>query len=262
VSFVEVEVKVTLWLAVSQFVLVSSPLWDLWSDATSSRKVTFWTLRSCLCRSQSRSYFTTDCQSVCLDVVHPFGAHDQILLVPFFCRKIALLFILGCPLWREDRSVICSAICQWPELQRTHNRTLLSLLRLLGSLSVASYDSQGLWWKYSYPPPHWGSLTREGEVTLRLTVSHYALALATRCYFLSECCCLKFAVLYLLGALFDERTGLQFAVHSIIRVPQNLKPYFTVSSETLPTWKAKFPYLYPPGTGGPSYTSLHWVSFT
>jgi hypothetical protein len=31
----------------------------------------------------------------------------------------------------------------------------LSHLRLLGSLYVASYDSQGLRWKSSYPPPHW-----------------------------------------------------------------------------------------------------------
>jgi hypothetical protein len=58
----------------------------------------------------------------------------------------------------------------------------------------------------------------EVEVTLRLTVSQYVLVsstlvgLATRYYFLSEYCCLKFAVLYLLGALSDERTGLQFAV--------------------------------------------------
>jgi hypothetical protein len=58
----------------------------------------------------------------------------------------------------------------------------------------------------------------EVEVTLRLTVSQSVLVssilvgLATRYYFLSKCCCLKFAVLYLLGALSDERTGLQFAV--------------------------------------------------
>jgi hypothetical protein len=32
-------------------------------------------------------------------------------------------------------------------------RLALSHLRLLGSLSVASYDSQGLRWKYFYPPP-------------------------------------------------------------------------------------------------------------
>jgi hypothetical protein len=71
-----------------------------------------------------------------------------------FAWKIAMLFVLGRPLSREDGSVICSAICQWSESPRTHNRTLLSRLRLLGSLSVASYDSQGLRWKYSYPPPH------------------------------------------------------------------------------------------------------------
>jgi hypothetical protein len=58
----------------------------------------------------------------------------------------------------------------------------------------------------------------EVEVTLRLTVSQCVLVsstlegLATGYYFLSECCCLKFAVLYLWGALSDERTGLQFAV--------------------------------------------------
>jgi hypothetical protein len=37
-------------------------------------------------------------------------------------------------------------------------------------------------------------------------------------------------------------------------VSQSLQPYFTVSFETPPTWRARFPYLYPPGTGWPSYT--------
>jgi hypothetical protein len=58
-----------------------------------------------------------------------------------------------------------------------------------------------------------------GEVRLLYdlrSVSQYALisstlvGLATRYYFQSECCCLKFAVLFLWGALSDERTGLQF----------------------------------------------------
>jgi hypothetical protein len=62
----------------------------------------------------------------------------------------------------------------------------------------------------------------EEEVTLRLTVSQsvsqYVLVSstlvghATRYYFLSECCYLKFAVLYLLDALSDERMGLEFEV--------------------------------------------------
>jgi hypothetical protein len=69
-------------------------------------------------------------------------------------RLAAITVQVFYPLWREDGSVICSAICQWSESRRTHNHTLLSHLRLLGSLSVASYDSQGLRLKYSYPPPH------------------------------------------------------------------------------------------------------------
>jgi hypothetical protein len=60
------------------------------------------------------------------------------------------------------------------------------------------------------------------KITLRLTVSHSiclgvepTLRLVTRYCFLSECCCLKFAILFLWGALSDERTGLQFAVQSL-----------------------------------------------
>jgi hypothetical protein len=45
------------------------------------------------------------------------------------------------------------------------------------------------------------------------------------------------------------------------RSPAELRPYFTVSSETLPTNRARSPYLYPPGTGWPRYTPGHWVSF-
>jgi hypothetical protein len=41
------------------------------------------------------------------------------------------------------------------------------------------------------------------------------VGLVTRYYLISECCCTKFAVLYLWGALSDERRGLQFAVKSL-----------------------------------------------
>jgi hypothetical protein len=38
--------------------------------------------------------------------------------------------------------------------------------------------------------------------------------------------------------------------------------YFIVPIlETPPTWRARSPYLYPPGTGWPSYTLGHWVQF-
>jgi hypothetical protein len=49
--------------------------------------------------------------------------------------------------------------------------------------------------------------------------------------------------------------------HSWVEIPQNSRPYFTVSSETPPTCKAKSPYLYPPGTGWPSYAPGHCVPF-
>jgi hypothetical protein len=59
----------------------------------------------------------------------------------------------------------------------------------------------------------------EVEVTSRLTAIQLVwlgveltLGHATRYYSLSEGCCLKVAVLFLWGALSDERTGLQFAV--------------------------------------------------
>jgi hypothetical protein len=161
-------------------------------------------------RFRSRSYFKTDGQSVCLGVGHPFGAHDQILLFPFFCRKIALLLVLGRLLWREDRSVICSAICQWSESRTTYNHTLLSHLRLLSSLSMASYDSQGLRWKYSY---RLNTVKVKVKVTLRLTVSQ-SVCLGVGHPFgahgqilLFPFFCQKIVFLFSLGALSDERTG-------------------------------------------------------
>jgi hypothetical protein len=45
-------------------------------------------------------------------------------------------------------------------------------------------------------------------------VSSTLVGLATRYYFLSVCCCLKFAVLFLWGALSNERMGPEFEVQS------------------------------------------------
>jgi hypothetical protein len=107
----------------------------------------------------SRSYFTTDGQSVSQSVSMswcraPLWGPWPDFSFSFLLPENYLLFVLGWPLWGEDGSVICSAVCQWSESRRTLNHILLSHLRLLVSLPVASYDSQGLRWKYSYPPPH------------------------------------------------------------------------------------------------------------
>jgi hypothetical protein len=70
----------------------------------------------------------------------------------------------------------------------------------------------------------WGYYTTDGQsVSQYVLVSSTLVGLATRYYFLSECCCLKFAVLFLWGALSDERTGLQSAVYSL-NGPSRVKP--------------------------------------
>jgi hypothetical protein len=37
--------------------------------------------------------------------------------------------------------------------------------------------------------------------------------------------------------------------------------FYCLKFEAPPTWRARSPYLYPPGTGWPSYTPRHWVPF-
>jgi hypothetical protein len=38
--------------------------------------------------------------------------------------------------------------------------------------------------------------------------------------------------------------------------------FYFLRFETLLTWRARLPYLYPPGTGWPSYTLRYWVIFS
>jgi hypothetical protein len=101
---------------------------------------------------------TTDSQSVCLGIEYHCGTCEQILFpVGILQSEICGLVTVGRPLWREDGSVICSVITQWSESPRTRNHIVLSyetpptwrarVVQLypwaLGSLYVASYDSQG-----------------------------------------------------------------------------------------------------------------------
>jgi hypothetical protein len=67
-----------------------------------------------------------------------------------FCQTIAFL-CLGEP--SLTRGWVCNLQCNL-SVVRVAEDSLLSHLRLLGSLSVTSYGLQGLWWKYSYPSPH------------------------------------------------------------------------------------------------------------
>jgi hypothetical protein len=102
-----------------------------------------------LVSSRSRSYFTTDSQSVCLGIEYPCGTCDQILFpVRMLLSEIWGLVYIGRPLWREDRLMLMS-LYDWQSV----------------SQSVSQY----------------------------VLVSSTHMGLAIRYYFLSECCCLKFA---------------------------------------------------------------------
>jgi hypothetical protein len=50
---VEVTLRLTVGQSVSQYVLVSSPIWDLWTDITSCRKAAIWKLWPCFCGALS-----------------------------------------------------------------------------------------------------------------------------------------------------------------------------------------------------------------
>jgi hypothetical protein len=38
--------------------------------------------------------------------------------------------------------------------------------------------------------------------------------------------------------------------------------FYYLKCETTPAWRTRSPYLYPPGTGWPSYNPRHWVPFS
>jgi hypothetical protein len=85
------------------------------------------------------------------------------------------------------RKRVCSLQCNHSLFRAVtpNNYTLPSHLRLC-SLFVASYDSQGLWWKYSNPPPHGAlSLTLDLPCLWHLSTDHTENTVSL---LLWECC--------------------------------------------------------------------------
>jgi hypothetical protein len=88
-----------------------------------------------------------------LDIGLPFGAHDQILPISFLYWQLLCCSSYRTPSLTRGRVCNLQCNCWLVRSLRINNHTLPSHLRLC-SLFVASYDSQGLRWKYSNPPPH------------------------------------------------------------------------------------------------------------
>jgi hypothetical protein len=82
--------------------------------------------------SQSQSYITTDGQSAILSWCRVLlWTQDQISFLFFSLVSDNCLNIeVGRPVWREDGSVLPSAVTHWSELRITHNHTLLPHLIL------------------------------------------------------------------------------------------------------------------------------------
>jgi hypothetical protein len=81
--------------------------------------------------------------------------------------------------------------------------------------------------------------------------------------------CHTVAGLLMCGALSDKRMGhlqLLLAFASTVILTPSFMGLMTIfhclSFKTLPTWRARSPYLYPTGTGWPNYTPRHWVPFS
>jgi hypothetical protein len=123
--------------------------------------------------TRSRSYFTTDSQSVSQYVLVSSAlvglATRYYFLSECCCLKFAVLYLWGRPLRREDWSAICNVITHWSESLRTRNHALLSHLRLpqpggpgsriyIPRNRVAQLYARalaGLRWRYSNPPHTW-----------------------------------------------------------------------------------------------------------
>jgi hypothetical protein len=94
----------------------------------------------------------TASQPVRLGIGPPFGTLDQILTCSSFSSDS--YFILHSKAPSLTRKQVCSLQCNHCAIRSlTPNNTVPPHLRLC-SLFVASYDSQGLRWRYSNPPPH------------------------------------------------------------------------------------------------------------
>jgi hypothetical protein len=94
-----------------------------------------------------------------LGIGPPFGTLDQILSCSsYFVWQLLFSSFKGA---FSDEKQVCSLQCNHSlvRLLTPNNHTVPSHLRLC-SLFVASYDLQGLWWKYSNPPPHRGHTLR------------------------------------------------------------------------------------------------------
>jgi hypothetical protein len=157
---------------------------------------------------------------MCWCRAHSETCDQRLLPVERLLSESCSLVSVGCPIWREDGSTICSAITQWSELCRTYNHTLLSHLRFLqpgrpGSRIYIPQEHGGLlWlvrlrWKYSNHPPSQVKLYyNRRSVGLSISVLGTHFGPTTNCFLLSLII-FRLMDLVVWGALSDENSQIQ-----------------------------------------------------
>jgi hypothetical protein len=174
-------------------------------------------------------------------------------------------------------------VTPWSESRRTQDHILLSHLRLQVPVFISLRNRvaqlyplstefpfrcllrlSGLWWRYSNQPSHRNnSLLKKLKLIYdRRSVSQYVLVWGshlestTRFFFLSDNC----GFLDVGHPLWREDASVisYYCFWDLPRfrfrmqVSQNSLPYFSVSYETPLIWRARSPYLNPPGSRWPS----------
>jgi hypothetical protein len=94
---------------------------------------------------------------VCLGVGHPFRAHDQFSLFFLFLSYNCLVLEVGRPLWREDGSVVCSAITHCSESSRPiiiFYCLIWDSPSLVSQAPVFIFHRKGVSQLYPSPPGH------------------------------------------------------------------------------------------------------------
>jgi hypothetical protein len=231
----------------------------------------------CQSQSQSQSHIATDGQSISKSWCEaPSGAHDQIFnslwqLRSCFSgepsltrRQVSLLYML---------LALTSLVFPGSVSFGTCDHILLSQILRLSFSSPPT--TRRVRWRYSKPPPY-GLVTVSKvkvKVILRPTVSrlvclgvkhpfgaYYKFFITARQ--LRVCWC---------GALTLTRERichlqlllvLASAAILVSKSRRILTIFYCLIFETPPTWRARSPYLYPSGTGWPSYTLSHWNPFS
>jgi hypothetical protein len=175
------------------------PLWDLRPDITFCRNVAVWNLWSSFCGAPSltRGRVCNLLVQLLLDLARAVTLRSKSLRID----DHILLSHLRLPQPGGSGSRIY--IPQEHGVPVIPLRTELTKMKVEVTLQLTVSQSTCRSWSY---------FATDSQSVSQVLVSSTLAGLATRYYFLSECCCLKFAVLYLLGALSDERTSLQFAV--------------------------------------------------